>query len=70
MFKAKDKKEMLKAAREKLLLMYRGIPITLTADFSLETRQARGRELLYSSEERIELSTKIQQNYLSQVNVK
>ena len=42
MAKAKDKKErILKAAREKELVTYRGVPIRLSADFSKETLQAR-----------------------------
>ena len=39
--KAKDKERILKAAREKQLVIYRGVPITLSADFSKETLQAR-----------------------------
>ena len=37
----KDKEKLLKAAREKQQLTYKGIPIRLSADFSVETRQAR-----------------------------
>ena len=36
----KDKKRILKAAREKQLVTYRGVPIRLSADFSKETLQA------------------------------
>ena len=39
--KVKDKERILKAAREKKLVTYRGVPIILSADFSKETLQAR-----------------------------
>ena len=39
--KVKDKERILKAAREKKLVTYRGVPIRLLADFSKETWQAR-----------------------------
>ena len=39
--KVKDKKRILKAARENQLVTYRGIPIKLAADFSKETLQVR-----------------------------
>ena len=40
--KVKDKGSILKAAREKKLVTYRGVPIRLlSADFSKETLQAR-----------------------------
>ena len=39
--KVKDKERILKAAREKKLVTYRGVPIRLSADFSKETFQAR-----------------------------
>ena len=35
--KVRDKKKILKAAREKKLVTYRGVPIRLSADFSKET---------------------------------
>ena len=35
--KNKDKEKILKAAREKQLITYRGIPIRLSGDFSAET---------------------------------
>ena len=41
MLEFKDKERILKAAREKKLVTYRGIPIRLSADFSKETLQAR-----------------------------
>ena len=39
--KVKDKKRVLKAAREKELVTYMGVPIRLSTDFSKETLQAR-----------------------------
>ena len=39
--KIKFKEKILKAAREKQKLTYKGIPIRLSADFSVETLQAR-----------------------------
>ena len=39
--KVKDKERILKAAREKKLVAYRGVPMRLSADFSKETLQAR-----------------------------
>ena len=39
--KIKDKEKLLKATREKRQITYKGTPITLTADFSVETLQAR-----------------------------
>ena len=39
--KVKNKERILKAAREKQLVIYRGVPIRLSADFSKETLQAR-----------------------------
>ena len=39
--KIKDKKGFLKAAREKETVIYKGVPIRLSADFSKETLQAR-----------------------------
>ena len=37
----KDKEKLLKATREKQQMTYKGSPITLTADFSAQTLQAR-----------------------------
>ena len=37
----KDKERILKAAREKEAVTYKGVPIRLSADFSKETLQAR-----------------------------
>ena len=39
--KIKDKEKILKAAREKETVTYKGIPIGLSADFSKETLQER-----------------------------
>ena len=39
--KIKDKEKLLKAAREKQQITYKGTPIRLAADFSAETLQAR-----------------------------
>ena len=39
--KVKDKERILKAAREKQIVTYRGVPIRLSADFSKQTLQAR-----------------------------
>ena len=41
MSKVKNKERILKLAREKKLVIYRGVPIRLPADFSKETLQAR-----------------------------
>ena len=39
--KMKDKQRILKVAREKETVTYKGVPIRLSADFSKETLQAR-----------------------------
>ena len=39
--KIKNKERILKAAREKMTVTYKGVPIRLLADFSKETLQAR-----------------------------
>ena len=39
--KIKDKERILKAAREKKRVTYKGVPIKLSADFSKETLQTR-----------------------------
>ena len=41
MTKVKDKERILRAAREKELVTYKGAPIRLTADFSTKTLHAR-----------------------------
>ena len=38
--KIKEKERILKAAREKETVIYRGVPIRLSADFSKKTLQA------------------------------
>ena len=46
--KIKDKERILKAARGKETLTYKGVPIRLSADFSKETLQARkGSKLVF-----------------------
>ena len=40
--KMKDRERILKAAREKETVIYRGVPMRLSADFLKETLQARG----------------------------
>ena len=39
--KVKDKEKILKGAREKDTVTYKGVPIRLSADFSKETLQAK-----------------------------
>ena len=39
--KIKDKERILKAAREKETVIYKGVPVRLSADFSKETLQER-----------------------------
>ena len=39
--KIKEKERILKAAREKQTVIYKGVPISVSADFSKETLQAR-----------------------------
>ena len=39
--KIKDKERIFKAAREKETIMYKGVPIRLSANFSKETLQVR-----------------------------
>ena len=41
MSKVKDKERILKAAREKQIITYKGVPVRLLADFSKETLQVR-----------------------------
>ena len=41
LLKIKDKERILKAAREKESITYKGVPIRLSADFSKETLPAR-----------------------------
>ena len=46
--KIKDKERILKAAREKETVTYKGVPIRLPADFSEETVQTRRAGKKYS----------------------
>ena len=48
MAKFQDKERILKAAREKHEVTYKGAPIRLAADFSMETLQARREWQKYS----------------------
>ena len=52
--KIKDKERILKAAREKETVTYKGVPIRLSADLSKETLQARRgwKEVFHPSHER------------------
>ena len=42
--KVKDKERILKAAREKNLITYRGVPIRMSADFAKETAGRRDKK--------------------------
>ena len=58
--KIKEKERILKAAREKETVTYKGVPIILSADFSKETLQARrGWQEVYPSHERQGPTSKI-----------
>ena len=46
--KVKDKERILKTAREKETVTYKGVPIRLSADFSKEILQAEGAGKKYS----------------------
>ena len=48
MAKFQDKERILKAAREKKKVKYKGGPIRLATDFSMETFQAKGHGKKYS----------------------
>ena len=48
MQKAKDKERILKAAREKQLVIHKEASLRLSADFSTETSQAKGIGKKYS----------------------
>ena len=48
MVKVKYKEIILKAAREKQLVIYTGNPVRLSADFSAESLQARDSSMTYS----------------------
>ena len=58
--KNKHKERILKTAREKQQVIYKGNPISLTADLSAETLQARREWLdIFTSSEREKSTTKI-----------
>ena len=57
--KIKHKEQILKAAREKQQITYKGIPIRITADFSIETLQARREWQDILSDEREKRTTQI-----------
>ena len=46
--KVKGKERILKAAREKQGVIYKGVPIRLSADFSKETLRLKGTGKRYS----------------------
>ena len=46
MAKVKDKERILKAARGKQRVTYKGTPARLSADFSAETLQVRGSDMI------------------------
>ena len=48
MSKLKDKQRILKVAREKQRIIYKGIPIRLSADFSAETAGQKRMTWIYS----------------------
>ena len=57
--KIKNKERILKAAREKETVTYKGVPIRLSADFSKVTLQAKGLERSIQSHERQGCTSKI-----------
>ena len=57
--KIKDKERILKAAREKETVTYKGVPIRLSADFSKVTLQAKGLERSIQSHERQDLHPRL-----------
>ena len=57
--KVRDKERILKAAREKQLVIYKGAPIRPSADFSTETLQARRDWQEIFSDEKLGPTTKI-----------
>ena len=57
--KVKDKERILKTARGKQLVTYRGVPMRLSVDFSKETWQARRNQLeIFKIMERKDLPSK------------
>ena len=63
--KIKDKERILKAAREKKLVTYRGVPIILSSDFSKETLQVRNISLARNTQSH-ETGTYSQDGYTQQ----
>ena len=63
MSKVKDKKRILKTARENQRVTYKGVPIRLSADFSKETLQARRNWQEVSKARIYNLDYSIQQTY-------
>ena len=57
--KVKDKERILQAAREKQLVIYKGVPIRLSADFSQETADKKGLARNIQSDEKQGPTTKI-----------
>ena len=49
MVKVKDKERILKAAREKLRVNYKGTPLRLSADVSTKTLQSRESGKIFST---------------------
>ena len=59
MTKVKDKKSILKGAREKQRVTYKGAPIRLSGDFSKDNLQARGLARSIQSDKKQGPTTKI-----------
>ena len=57
--KVKDKERILKSAREEQRITYKGVPITLLADFSKETAGQKGLARNIQSHEKQKLTAKI-----------
>ena len=57
--KIKDEERILKAARGKETVTYKGVPIRLSADFSKETAGKKGLERRIQSDEKLGPTTKI-----------
>ena len=59
--KFKDKERILKAAREKQVVTYRGVPMRLSAEFSKETVQVKSdwQEIFIQSHEKQRPTAKI-----------
>ena len=57
--KIKYKEKILKAAREKQQITYKGMPTRLSADFSAETADQKGEAQYIKSAERDKPTTKI-----------